>query len=58
MLDENITVELAQRGIVTETFRRLTPDKKELIYRATIELFGKFGYDGLAVDQRGHTTKG
>ncbi|MDH3890345.1 MAG: TetR/AcrR family transcriptional regulator [candidate division Zixibacteria bacterium] len=51
MLDENITANLAQRGIVTETFRRLTPDKKELIYRAAIDLFGKFGYDGLAVDQ-------
>lgn len=51
MLDENITADLAQRGIVTDTFRRLTPDKKEMIYRASIELFGKFGYDGLAIDQ-------
>lgn len=51
MLDENITADLAQRGIVTDTFRRLTPDKKEMIYRASIELFGKFGYDGLAIDR-------
>ncbi|MCK4632165.1 MAG: TetR/AcrR family transcriptional regulator, partial [candidate division Zixibacteria bacterium] len=33
------------------TFRRLPPDKKERIYRATIELFGNYGYDGVAVDQ-------
>jgi AcrR family transcriptional regulator len=51
MLDENIIADLSQRGIVTETFRRLAPDKKEMIYSAAIELFGKFGYDGLAVDQ-------
>ncbi len=51
MLDENITAELAERGIVTDTFRRLAPDKKEMIYRAAIGLFGKFGYDGLSVDQ-------
>ena len=51
MLDENIIADLAQRGIVTETFRRLTADKKELVYGAAIELFGKFGYDGLSVDQ-------
>lgn len=51
MLDENITADLAQRGIVTDTFRRLAPDKKEMIYQASIELFGKFGYDGLAIDQ-------
>ena len=51
MLDENITADLARRGIVTDTFRRLTPDKKEMVYSAAIDLFGKFGYDGLAVDQ-------
>ena len=51
MLDENITADLARRGIVTDTFRRLAPDKKELIYSAAIDLFGKFGYGGLAVDQ-------
>lgn len=51
MLDENVTVALVRRGIVTDTFRRLPSEKKELIYRTTIELFGKFGYDGLSVNQ-------
>ena len=51
MLDENLIADLARRGIVTDTFRRLAPDKKELIYSASIDLFGKYGYSGLAVDQ-------
>ncbi len=51
VIDENLTAELARRGIVTETFRRLAPDKKDLIYRTAVELFGKFGYDGLSVEQ-------
>ncbi len=51
MLDENLIAELARRGIATETFRRLPPDKKERIYRAAIGLFGMYGYDGLSVDQ-------
>lgn len=51
MLNENLIAELARREVVTETFRRLAPDKKERIYRTTLGLFGRFGYDGLAVDQ-------
>jgi len=51
MLDENLILGLAQKGIVTETFRRLSPDKKNRIYKTAIKLFGEYGYDGLAVDQ-------
>ncbi len=54
MLDENLIAGLAGRGLVGNTFRRLMPEKKERIYRAAIELFGKFGYDGLAIDELCH----
>ena len=50
MLDENVIAELVGRKVVTDTFRRLTPDKKERLYRTAIRLFGKYGYDGLAVE--------
>ncbi len=53
-LDENIIVTLVQRGITTETFRRLDHDKKYRIYRAALRLFGKYGYDGLSIDQFCH----
>ena len=50
MLDENLMAQLAARGTVGETFRRLTPDKKERIYRAAIRFFAEYGYDGLVID--------
>ncbi|RKX28145.1 MAG: hypothetical protein DRP47_05105 [Candidatus Zixiibacteriota bacterium] len=50
-LNENAVVALVQRGVVNDTFRRLSADKKQRIYQTAIDLFGKFGYDGLAVDQ-------
>ena len=43
--------ELARRKIVADTFRRLPQDKKRLIYRSAIWLFGKYGYDGLPVER-------
>ncbi len=49
-LDENIVVELLDRKVVTDTFRRLPGEKKRRLYESAIELFGKYGYDGLAVD--------
>jgi TetR/AcrR family fatty acid metabolism transcriptional regulator len=51
VLDENLVAELVDRGVITDTFRRLSPDKKSRLYRAAIRLFGEFGYDGLAIDQ-------
>jgi AcrR family transcriptional regulator len=51
MLDENIVARLAADKIITETFRRLHPEKKNQVYRASVELFGTYGYDGLAVDR-------
>lgn len=51
MLDENLIAELVRRKVVSDTFRRLAPDKKLLIYRTATGLFGRYGYDGLAVDR-------
>ena len=50
-IDENLVAQLVTRGVVTDTFRRLPPDKKSRLYRTAIKLFGEFGYDGLAIDQ-------
>ncbi len=50
MVDENLIVELVRRKVVTDTFRRLDSDKKDRIYKKSLRLFGKFGYDGLAID--------
>lgn len=51
MIDENLIASLAKRKIVTDTFRRLDSDKKELIYTTAVRLFGDYGYDGLPVDR-------
>ncbi len=53
-IDENLITELARRGIVTHTFRRLSPEKKKRIYATALKLFGEYGYDGLSVDQFSH----
>jgi len=50
-IDENLVAQLVTRGVVSDTFRRLPPDKKSRLYRTAIKLFGEFGYDGLAIDQ-------
>ncbi|MCK4606485.1 MAG: TetR/AcrR family transcriptional regulator [candidate division Zixibacteria bacterium] len=54
MLDENVVVKLVARGVVADTFRRLSPEKKSQIYRAAIRLLGEYGYDGLSVDDLCH----
>jgi AcrR family transcriptional regulator len=51
MLDENVIADLVARQVVSDTFRRLAPDKKLMVYRTATALFGKYGYDGLAVDR-------
>ena len=50
-LNENVVRELVKRGVIKDTFRRLTADKKERVYRTAINLIGEYGYDGLSVDQ-------
>lgn len=50
-LDENMVAELVARGIAGDTFRRLDNEKKGRIYSTAVHLFGKYGYDGLSVDE-------
>lgn len=50
-IDENTVAGLVKRGVVTDTFRRLKPEKKARIYAVAIDLFGRYGYDGLPVDR-------
>lgn len=51
VLNENLIAGLVGRKVVTDTFRRLPTRKKEQLYRVAIDLFGEYGYDGLAVDR-------
>lgn len=51
MLNENLIAELVQRKVVSDTFRRLPSAKKGKLYRVALDLFGEYGYDGLAVDR-------
>jgi len=51
MLDENVIVKLVGRKVISDTFRRLPPEKKLQVYRAATRLFGTYGYDGLSVDR-------
>jgi len=50
-LNENLIAELVELKVITDTFRRLPPDKKGQIYGQGIRLFGRYGYDGLSVDR-------
>ena len=50
-LNENLIADLVKRKVVTDTFRRLAPDKKERVYQTALALFGHYGYDGLPVDR-------
>lgn len=50
-MDENLITELAEKGIVSDTFRRLSSDKKLRVYETAVRLFGEYGYDGLSVDR-------
>ncbi len=51
ILDENVVNELVKRKVISDTFRRLNSDKKEKLYKTALALFGKYGYDGLSIDQ-------
>ena len=51
MLDENVVVRLVARGVVADTFCRLSPEKKSQIYHSAVRLLGEYGYDGLSVNE-------
>jgi AcrR family transcriptional regulator len=50
-MDENVITHLAEQGIITDTFRRLPPAKKQHLADVAIRLLGEYGFDGLSVDQ-------
>jgi AcrR family transcriptional regulator len=54
VLDENVIAELVRKKVVSDTFRRLPPEKKEQVYQTALRLFGNYGYDGLAVGRFCH----
>ena len=51
LLDENLIGNLVLAGRVSDTFRRLLPEKKSRLYQTAAILFGEYGYDGLPVDR-------
>jgi len=50
VMDENLFLELERRKIVTPTFRRLDPAKRERIYRAALASFANDRYDRVSLD--------
>ncbi len=50
-LDENVVLALVRNEVATDTFRRLPSAKKARVYQVALQLFGEYGYDGLAIDQ-------
>jgi AcrR family transcriptional regulator len=51
MMDENLIADMEKRGIVTGTFRRLSPARKERIYRACLDVFAARSYDRATLDE-------
>jgi AcrR family transcriptional regulator len=49
-MNENLIVRLEESGVLTSTFRRLSPAKKERIYRAAITAFAENAFDRVALD--------
>lgn len=49
-IDENLVAQLAADGVVTDTLRRLAPDKKMRLYQVALRLFAEYGHDGLSID--------
>lgn len=49
-MDENLVIELEKRGMVTATFRKLAPDKKDEIYRAALRCFAGDIFDRVSLD--------
>ena len=49
-MNENLVVELEKNGVVTSTFRKLSPDKKNIVYNSSIRAFGRDSFDRVALD--------
>lgn len=49
-IDENLVAQLVRNGVVSDTLRRLSPQKKSRLYQVALRLFAEYGHDGLAID--------
>lgn len=49
-MNENLIVDLEGRGVVSVTFRKLAAAKKEKIYRAILDAFGKDAFARVALE--------
>ena len=49
-MDENLIVELEKDGVVTATFRKLTPIKKDAVYRSALNAFASASAERAALD--------
>jgi len=56
-MDENIIVRLERDGIVTATFRKLSPDKKQRIYYEALLAFGSNVFDRVVLDDIADSAK-
>ncbi|MEW6016372.1 MAG: TetR/AcrR family transcriptional regulator [Candidatus Zixiibacteriota bacterium] len=51
VIDENLIVELERRGIVTATFRKLSPAKKAAVYGAAQSELAQAVFDNVSLDR-------
>jgi len=50
-MNENLIIELEQSDVVSDTFRKLSPDKKKNIYRTALEAFAGDVFDRVSLDR-------
>ncbi len=56
-MDENIIVRLEQEKVVTATFRKLSPAKKDKIYKAALKLFGEDVFEAVLLENIAKTAQ-
>lgn len=56
-MDENIIVELENQNVVTSTFRRLSPSKKDKIYKTALRAFGENVYESVILGNVAESAK-
>lgn len=56
-MNENLIVSLEESGIVTATFRRLSPVKKEKLYKTALQAFSSDIFDRVSLDNLADTAE-
>lgn len=56
-MDENIIVRLEKEKVVTATFRKLNPAKKDKIYNAALKAFGDADFESVLLDDIARTAR-